>query len=186
MRIIALAILMLLTHALDAAAQTAWTQCAVEWGTCQFLGRKIVRYGGNGTYFSGVYENGVECNNDTFGDPIYGVVKSCQYANLDDTSTPPPVNTVTKVPTSGSVWTNGVVAWAGAPECLDAGLLPASTSGAIDAGALVAGHHCPKPGLDASGCKEWFGAAPDIGACEPMPRGPGTPPMGTLTMKVIP
>lgn len=46
-------------------------------------------------------------------------------------------------------------------------------SDAIDQGAYIEGFHCPAPGFDDSGCVEWFGSAPDIGACEFIP--PDTP-----------
>lgn len=43
-------------------------------------------------------------------------------------------------------------------------------SPAIDAGEYIAGHHCPAAGRNVgqwpSGCVEWNGKAPDLGACE--------------------
>ena len=41
-----------------------------------------------------------------------------------------------------------------------------STSVLIDAGTIIPGYHCPNPGPDSSGCREWYGSAPDIGAFE--------------------
>lgn len=69
------------------------------------------------------------------------------------------------VPGSGSVWTDGVYTWAGNPFCAQAGFLLSPQSPAIDAGILTE-LHCPVAGFDPSGCIEWFGSAPDIGACE--------------------
>ncbi len=53
------------------------------------------------------------------------------------------------------------------PECDGFRLSPDSP--AIDAGEFIPGLHCPQPGFDDSGCVEWFGTAPDIGACEFIP-----------------
>ncbi|MBI2499861.1 right-handed parallel beta-helix repeat-containing protein [Candidatus Woesearchaeota archaeon] len=36
----------------------------------------------------------------------------------------------------------------------------------IDAGVFIPEIHCPNPGPDSSGCREWYGLAPDIGAFE--------------------
>jgi hypothetical protein len=48
-------------------------------------------------------------------------------------------------------------------------------SPAIDSGELIAGFHCPAPGFNDSGCVEWFGKAPDLGACEYIPAKPAAP-----------
>ncbi|KAA2235158.1 hypothetical protein [Salinarimonas soli] len=55
-----------------------WRTCAAEDDYCEFRGRKRVRYGARGRYAEGVFRNGVDCDNDTFGDPLPGVRKSCQ------------------------------------------------------------------------------------------------------------
>ena len=41
-----------------------------------------------------------------------------------------------------------------------------STSVLIDAGTIIPSYHCLNPGPDSSGCREWYGNAPDIGAFE--------------------
>ncbi len=46
------------------------------------------------------------------------------------------------------------------------------TSPAIDAGVVIPGYHCASAGPNSSGCREWYGLAPDIGAYE---YNPGTP-----------
>ena len=72
----------------------AWTDCAAEGGVCAFSGTRQVRYGANGSY---AYKSGtasIACTNGVFGDPIYGTVKTCQYAS-DVTSAPTPVVTWT-------------------------------------------------------------------------------------------
>lgn len=56
-----------------------WIFCADENGHCAFTGEAEVRYGLNHIYFRGVYTNGVDCNNATFGDPLVGIVKRCEY-----------------------------------------------------------------------------------------------------------
>jgi hypothetical protein len=63
------------------AAPTSWTACAGENGTCSFTGTHQVRYGANNTYAYKSATGAIACDNATFGDPAYGVVKSCDYAN---------------------------------------------------------------------------------------------------------
>jgi Flp pilus assembly pilin Flp len=55
-----------------------WKTCASENGYCSFTGTAPVRYGANGVWTTQTFTNGVACNNSVFGDPLYGVVKSCQ------------------------------------------------------------------------------------------------------------
>jgi len=101
----------------------------------------------------------------------------------------------TLVPGTASTWTNGKYKWAGNPYCVGStgyNFTLQPTSPAIDKGALIPGFHCPKPGsaLDQprqndpynSYCVEWYGAAPDIGACEFVPQPPPPVPTG-LTVK---
>ena len=45
-----------------------------------------------------------------------------------------------------------------------------SGSPLIDAGTIIEGYHCPNPGPDSSGCREWYGESPDIGAFEYAPQ----------------
>lgn len=52
-------------------------RCASENQRCNFSGKAVVRYGANGKFVSRVAVGGIDCNNKTFGDPIYGVVKAC-------------------------------------------------------------------------------------------------------------
>jgi hypothetical protein len=77
------------------------------------------------------------------------------------------------VPGYANTYTDGVNYWAGNPMCNGFRLAPGSP--AIDAGAMPPDpFHCPNPGSalnqpklpDGSYCGEWFGSAPDIGACE--------------------
>ena len=54
-----------------------WTQCAAENGTCTTTNTQVVAYGANGLYNTGQFNGAVGCNNTTFPDPAFGVVKSC-------------------------------------------------------------------------------------------------------------
>jgi len=83
---------------------------------------------------------------------------------------------ITVVPGYANTYTDGAGNyWAGNPQCNATGFRLQSTSPAIDAGAMPPDpFHCPNPGSalnqptlpDGSYCGEWFGSAPDIGACE--------------------
>jgi parallel beta-helix repeat protein len=65
-----------------ASAQTGeWTFCANEGEICAFTGTAQVRYGANGSYVYKTLSGGVACTNTVFGDPIYGVVKTCDFLN---------------------------------------------------------------------------------------------------------
>jgi len=57
-----------------------YTFCANENERCNFSGRMDVAYGAQGRYeyWLGA-TGGIDCNNATFGDPIYGVQKACYY-----------------------------------------------------------------------------------------------------------
>ena len=59
---------------------SAWAQCANENGSCSVDGTRQVRYGANGTYVYKTVTGTISCSNATFGDPLYGVVKSCSYS----------------------------------------------------------------------------------------------------------
>ncbi len=59
-----------------------WTFCANEGGTCSFSGTFVVRYGANGKYAYKTVTDGTACTNGVFGDPNYGVYKSCSFASV--------------------------------------------------------------------------------------------------------
>jgi len=70
------------------AASGGWTFCANETERCNFSGTKQVRYGANEIYVYGTFHDGVVCSNAAFGgDPLSGVIKHCDYADI---STPAP------------------------------------------------------------------------------------------------
>jgi hypothetical protein len=84
-----------------AAAQSTstWTTCAKEGGLCSFTGTREVRYGANSTWTVrqiAASGGGVQCWNGVFGDPVPGVVKSCQLkATTETVPTPTPTPTPT-------------------------------------------------------------------------------------------
>ena len=61
----------------DQPRPNRWTACADEGEFCDFRGRKVVRYGARGRFTEDVFRNGVECDNQTFGDPARGAKKRC-------------------------------------------------------------------------------------------------------------
>lgn len=83
---------------------------------------------------------------------------------------------VWQVPGSANVWTDGVDAWSGNPACKELGFLLQPGSPAIDYVEPDVPQippemdlSCPAPGLNRTGCIEWWGNAPDAGACEYWP-----------------
>jgi hypothetical protein len=57
---------------------SGYTLCAAENGTCSFSGYgRNIAYGANGVFNYQVVSASVTCSNDTFGDALPGVVKSC-------------------------------------------------------------------------------------------------------------
>jgi hypothetical protein len=63
-----------------------YTFCSKEHGQCSFTGTRIVRYGADNNYTYMVAENGAQCDNETFGDPIRGRTKNCYYSEEVDSS----------------------------------------------------------------------------------------------------
>jgi hypothetical protein len=57
----------------------SWIHCANENQQCSFSGMAQVRYGASGKYFTGSYKSNVSCSNSVFGDPLVGLLKSCDY-----------------------------------------------------------------------------------------------------------
>jgi len=81
-----LCLLTLLIFSTRASAQSAWTFCASEGGTCSFSGTQQVRYGANGSYVYKTFTGSTACTNAVFGDPAYGVLKQCEYAAAASTN----------------------------------------------------------------------------------------------------
>jgi hypothetical protein len=61
-------------------ANAEWVPCAGENGYCATPFPTIVRYGAYGRYSRRRrWRGGIPCNNGVFGDPIFGVVKHCEF-----------------------------------------------------------------------------------------------------------
>jgi alpha-L-rhamnosidase len=60
-----------------AGAPAGYTACAAENGTCSFTGTQSVAYGANGIFSYQTLSGGTACDNAVFGDPDYGITKSC-------------------------------------------------------------------------------------------------------------
>lgn len=70
-------------------ASPTWTTCASEGGVCSFTNTRQVRYGANNSYATLTATGSIACNNSVFGDPMNGVVKTCQYSSTSTTTTAP-------------------------------------------------------------------------------------------------
>lgn len=66
---------------------TTWTRCAVEDATCTFMGTQQVRFGANGAYSYLNATSSVRCSVAVFGDPAYGVDKTCDYGQPQSATT---------------------------------------------------------------------------------------------------
>ena len=68
-----------------APPQDGFTYCASEREQCDFAGAATVLYGGDNSWYSGVFSDGAMCQIGTWGrDPLPGRPKSCFY-RADDT-----------------------------------------------------------------------------------------------------
>ena len=61
------------------AAAQQWVPCAVENGVCRAPYATVVRYGARNVFAFRQTNGTIRCDNRTFGDPLYGVVKSCAF-----------------------------------------------------------------------------------------------------------
>jgi hypothetical protein len=86
----AIAVVWLLSLSVAHAQTTStWTTCAQEGGFCSFSGTRTIRYGANSSWVTREINSsggGVECSNAAFGDPAYGIRKSCQLAEGTSTA----------------------------------------------------------------------------------------------------
>jgi hypothetical protein len=69
---------------------TNWVNCAAEGGVCAVPETRTVRYGGNGIYLYKSVTGSIGCNNAVWSDPLFGVVKACDYAGAAAAPPPPP------------------------------------------------------------------------------------------------
>ncbi|RYF12241.1 MAG: DUF1996 domain-containing protein, partial [Oxalobacteraceae bacterium] len=67
------------SNIVSSSAKDDWVNCAVEGGICVVPGTASVRYGANNVFGFRDVAGQVLCGNSVFGDPTYGVVKSCAY-----------------------------------------------------------------------------------------------------------
>lgn len=82
----------------------SWIKCAAEYGTCSFSGTRRVLYGAS-TTASNVIKNfttSVVCNNQNFGDPAFGINKSCWYESVTVTTPPPTASWIQCATESGT------------------------------------------------------------------------------------
>lgn len=56
-----------------------WTRCAAEGGYCRVDGMARVRYGADNRYEYRNVTGGISCSVREFGDPAYGIHKTCEY-----------------------------------------------------------------------------------------------------------
>ncbi|MBI3368099.1 MAG: hypothetical protein HY021_06535 [Burkholderiales bacterium] len=69
---------------IQAASGLPWADCANENATCGFRGPGMVRYGSKGRYAYREANDGLLCNNDSFGfDPVPGEVKRCELLRIN-------------------------------------------------------------------------------------------------------
>ena len=85
------------------------------------------------------------------------------------------------VPGSSSIYADNGIMWAGPSMCVEAGFIPAAPE--VADGGEITPLHCPLPGPDSSGCIEWLGAGPAIGACDPL-IGTGTVPNAPEVLEI--
>jgi hypothetical protein len=82
----------------------SWVTCANEGGVCTVSGTSNVRYGANGSYFYKTVSGSIACGNGAWGDPLFGIVKSCAYDSGGTVASPPTPTTPT-APTTPSLGT---------------------------------------------------------------------------------
>ena len=70
------------SSATPAPAAETWSTCAGEGGTCTFSGTRDVRFGAGSSFVTRTFTGAVLCSNSVFGDPAYGLVKSCSVSSL--------------------------------------------------------------------------------------------------------
>jgi hypothetical protein len=85
-----------------APAGSAWVACAPEGGVCNVPSPRNVRYGANGSYLVKAVSASIACGNGSWGDPLPGVRKSCDYESSGTAPAPAPAPAPTPAPTNVS------------------------------------------------------------------------------------
>lgn len=74
--------------ATQSGAGTTFSKCADEGGTCSFSGTQQVRYGAGGQFAYQTANGSIQCDNAVFGDPAFGVAKTCEVSGVALSSNP--------------------------------------------------------------------------------------------------
>ena len=88
-----------------------YTYCSAENGICSFSGTRNIAYGANGLFAYRTATNTINCNNSTFGDPIFGTAKACYVGPA----------TVTTYTISASAGTGGIISPSGSTSVITGG-----------------------------------------------------------------
>lgn len=83
-------------------AAGAWVRCAAEHQVCRVPYPTQVRYGVGSRWVERVANGTIGCDNKTFGDPNYGVVKACDYFS-PKAAAPKPAAVRSNCPVPGSL-----------------------------------------------------------------------------------
>lgn len=109
--LISLILLLATTGSVSAQTTSTWNFCAAEDGICSFTGTLRVRYGAQGLYAILTKTNSVPCNNATFGDPVFGFDKTCEYETITIAAPPPPPSTITTTQNAIENAKSGTTSW---------------------------------------------------------------------------
>lgn len=123
-------------------AKSGWIECTREGGNCRFSGTRQVLYGESTTsrYVVKTFTDGAPCTSTAFGDPAYGVYKTCWYADDDGGGD------AVAAPSPGDA------AWV---ECTrQGGLCTFSGTHRVLYGESIAGRNVIKTFTDSAGCTD--------------------------------
>jgi hypothetical protein len=87
------------TEIAQARRRNSWVYCSAENATCTVPSQRVVRYGANGIYFYKSVNNAIACSNGTWGDPVTGVAKRCDYSSSTTAAAPSPTPVPAPSPT---------------------------------------------------------------------------------------
>ena len=95
-------------------ADASWQPCTWEGGTCAFSGTRRVLYGVSTSSQNVIktFTANAPCTDATFGDPAYGVPKSCWVETSEGPQQPPPASWV------ACTWEGGTCAFSGTRRVL--------------------------------------------------------------------